>query len=191
MLKDFFGSEDEFVEKHCTPQLNDKDEVFIELGNVQMIINSNTCYHLYKQFEELQEKYIKAIKKMEDIYGANGLEKVDEGYKIATLSRSQYKAFCTFIEKHNADYSQKIDENSIFSNMSSDYLYLKPNIIEQNSADIYAKLRIINQKNGGQIDIIWEPGNNYNCQELEGFDNIIKWTANYTKERIEKIIELM
>ena len=70
--------------------------------------------------------------------------------------------------------------------MSSDYLYLKPNIIEQNSADIYAKLRIINQKNGGQIDIIWEPGNNYNCQELEGFDNIIKWTANYTKERIEK-----
>ena len=126
-----------------------------------------------------------------EIYGANGLEKVDEGYKIATLSRSQYKAFCTFIEKHNADYSQKIDENSIFSNMSSDYLYLKPNIIEQNSADIYAKLRIINQKNGGQIDIIWEPGNNYNCQELEGFDNIIKWTANYTKERIEKIIELM
>lgn len=191
LLKDFFGSEDEFVEKHCTPQLNDKDEVFIELGNVQMIINSNTCYHLYKQFEELQEKYIKAIKKMEDIYGANGLEKVDEGYKIATLSRSQYKAFCTFIEKHNADYSQKIDENSIFSNMYIDYLYLKPNIIEQNSADIYAKLRIINQKNAGQIDIIWEPGNNYNCQELEGFDNIIKWTANYTKERIEKIIELM
>lgn len=63
IVKRFFGSEDEFVEKHCTPQLNDKDEVFIELGNVQMIINSNTCYHLYKQFEELQEKYIKAIKK--------------------------------------------------------------------------------------------------------------------------------
>ena len=143
LLKDFFGSEDEFVEKHCTPQLNDKDEVFIELGNVQMIINSNTCYHLYKQFEELQEKYIKAIKKMEDIYGANGLEKVDEGYKIATLSRSQYKAFCTFIEKHNADYSQKIDENSIFSNMSSDYLYLKPielyPVAEQDYADVFVK----------------------------------------------------
>lgn len=107
LLKDFFVSEDEFIEKHCTPKLNNEDEVFIELGNIQMIINGNTCYHLYKQFEELQEKYINAIEEMENIYGARGLERVNNGYKITTLSSDQYNDFCQFIQLHSSDYGEK------------------------------------------------------------------------------------
>lgn len=57
---------------------------------------------------------------------------------------------------------------------------------KRNTPDALATLEALH-KNDNLVDVIWRP----ESRDMNSFDNIIKWKADYTKKWFDELIELL
>ena len=187
LLEDYFVNREEFEEKHFKARKVDDDEQWVKLGNIRMVINAHTAFHLMYLFEELREVYQNNLAVIEEELGVIGMEKYDGGYQIAEISKTTWCKIMEFARKHDWGDQQGNEEWNIFNcNCSEKGFYLSPFMYGGESrGDVFAEIKI-KEKADEKVAVYWFPGFKGYDDCMNGFDNKIKWKADFTKEWFDK-----
>ena len=187
LLNRYFVSESEFKLLHNLVRYEDEDEMYMDFENVRIKINANTAYHMYELFQELKREFFCRQDEIKKIIGVVGLEKCDNKYILMTIDIDQWGEILYFASNHEwRGYDNAMEWNIFRIVDETDQLFLLSNMYYENAGDIMAKLSICKNKNSHKkLDLCWEPGSKINEDCMKGFDNKIKWKADYTKEWIE------
>ena len=187
LLEDYFVSEMEFENKHHVGRYEDEEEICMQIQDMRINLNAHTAYHIYKLFEELKEEYFLAQRQIDNILGANGLSREGNKYLLMTIDTVEWEEILFFARNH--DWFQEGDEiewNIFNNNCSRNSLILSPNVNGAIQGDILATLSVIpNKLCNNKLNLYWEPGFKADVRSMDGFDNIIKWKADYTAEWIK------
>lgn len=192
LLADYFVPEEEFEAKHNVGRREDEEELYMQIEDVRIALNGHTAYHMYKLFEELKEEYFRTKKKMEDILGVAGMSRHGDKYLLMTIEARQWEEILFFARNHDYYQEEGEIEWNIFNNINlSNRLLLSPNVNGTVRGDILAELSVSEDKfEKNKWNLYWEPGYKANANCMDGFDNIVKWRADYTAEWIEnKLLE--
>lgn len=66
---------------------------------------------------------------------------------------------------------------------------MSPNANSNINADIFCEISASENPLGG-IGLFWRPGWKYGIGDMDKFDNVVKWKADYTRDWIEnKLVE--
>ncbi len=158
----------------------------IILPNFKIEVSGESLSELSKIADALYEAYILQNGKILSIIGAEDFKFVDKGnVKLLRLNTKLWSSLWSFMKKHQ--YDQENNEMNVFHiNSSEDYFFIHNNINSQIKADILAKISIY-KINDEFVELIWSPGYyGANTDKMADFDNIKKWTANYTHDWIIK-----
>ncbi|MCU9809062.1 SMEK domain-containing protein [Paraclostridium sp. AKS46] len=180
LLQDYFIEEDEFKRKHNVDRYVDEEMLYMQIENIRFNINAHTGYHIFQLFCELKEQYFKSKKIIDKKLGAESIRKIDDKYCLMTISKQQWNEILFFAREH--DYFNDNGEWNIFNNNWNNYsLTLSPNVHGEIRGDILAEIRVERSRQSiSMLDVFWEPGFKYGKPSMEGFDNVVKWKADYT-----------
>lgn len=82
--------------------------------------------------------------------------------------------------------NNEIKWNIFNNNGIRDSLILSPNVYGKIRGDILAKISVsASDDKENTLNRYWEPGFRENTRSMDGFDNIVKWKADYTAEWIK------
>ncbi len=180
LLQDYLVEEDEFKRKHNVGRYVDEEMLYMQIDNIRFNINAHTGYHIFQLFCELKDQYFKSKKLIDKKLGGEFIRKIEDKYCLMTISKQQWNEILFFARKH--DYCNDNGEWNIFNNnWSNDSLILSPNVHGEIRGDILAKIRVErSRENISMLDVFWEPGFKFDKLSMEGFDNVVKWKADYT-----------
>lgn len=180
LLQDYFIEEDEFKRKHNVGRYVDEEMLYMQIENIRFNINAHTGYHIFQLFCELKDQYFKSKKLIDKNLGGESIRKIEDKYCLMTISKQQWNEILFFAREH--DYLNDNGEWNIFNNnWSNDSLTLSPNVHGEIRGDILAKIRVErSRENISMLDVFWEPGFKFGKPSMEGFDNVVKWKADYT-----------
>lgn len=180
LLQDYFVEEDEFKRKHNVGRYVDEEMLYMQIENVRFNVNGHTGYHIFKLFCELKDQYFKSKRLIDKKLGTEFIRKIEDKYCLMTISEQQWNEILSFSRNH--DYFSDKGEWNIFNNNSSnDSLILSPNVNGEIRGDILAKINVdYSREHISMLDVFWEPGSTFNKRSMEGFDNEVKWKADYT-----------
>ncbi|WP_373598704.1 SMEK domain-containing protein [Paraclostridium bifermentans] len=180
LLKDYFIEEDEFKRKHNVGRYVDEEMLYMQIENIRFNINAHTGYHIFQLFCKLKDQYLESKKLIDKKLGAEFIRKIEDEYCMMTIRKQQWDEILFFAREH--DYFNDNGEWNIFNNnLSNDSLVLSPNVHGEIRGDILAKIRVErSRENINMLDVFWEPGFKFGKPSMEGFDNVVKWKADYT-----------
>ncbi|CEO08442.1 SMEK domain-containing protein [Paraclostridium sordellii] len=180
LLQDYFIEEEEFKRKHNVGKYVDEEGLYMQIENIRFNINGHTGYHIFQLFCKLKNQYFKSKKLIDKNLGGECIRKIDDKYCLMTISKYQWNEILFFAREH--DYFNDNGEWNIFNNnWSNDSLVLSPNVHGKTKGDILAKIRVErSRENINMLDVFWEPGFKFDKLSMEGFDNVVKWKADYT-----------
>lgn len=182
LIEDYFVSEKEFENKHYMSRYEDEDYMFIQIGCARFYVNAHTAYHIYKLFDKLKRDYLIAMEQIEYILGATGMSKLENKYLLMSISVQQWKEILFFADQH--DWKKKGDITWNIFNIYSDAttINLSLNMHGEIRGGVSATISVIPSAScDNKYDLYWQPGFNVNMGSMDGFDNIVKWRADYTK----------
>lgn len=192
ILKDYFVSEEEFKKKHYIGRYEDEEQIYMQLQHGPILVNAHTAYHIYKLFDELKEEYNLARKQIDDILGVGGLKKEGTKYLLMYICTKEWEEILFFARNHDwFKNNEEVEWNIFNNNNSKKSLILSPNVNGNIKGDVLAKISVSPSENEeNRLKLYWEPGFNMNARNMDCFDNIIKWKADYTAEWIKgKLLE--
>ncbi len=135
-------------------------------------------YDLYVEYDKRKDRLINTVE------GRNFEEVCTGNFKLMTVPKEIWAKMYEFAQNH--DYYNNYDnEWNIFDPLNlSNRIRIYKNRTSDIKADVLAELTISNiDKN--HVDIVWEQGYTpYIYDDMEGFDNIHKWTVEYTHDWI-------
>lgn len=180
LLQDYFVEEEEFKRKHNIGRYVDEEMLYMQIENVRFNINAHTGYHIFQLFCELKDQYFKSKKLIDKKLGTESIRKIEDKYCLMTINEQQWNEILFFARKH--DYFSDNGEWNIFNNNSSNNgLILSPNVHGEIRGDILVKISVdYSRENISMLDVFWEPGLKFDKRSMEGFDNVVKWKADYT-----------
>lgn len=183
LLRDYFVAHDEFEKKHFIGRKIEDDELWVEFGNIRMTINAHTAFHVECLFEDLWKTYRENIATIEDKLGVTGMEKCEGGYYITEILKTTWYDIMEFAREHDWGDEQGNEEWNIFNcNCSRSSFYLSPfmygNAVE---GDVLAEIKI-KEISYEKVAVYWLPGFKGCYDSMEGFDNQIKWKADFTRD---------
>ncbi len=189
LIRDYFVSEQDFKTKHNIGRYEDEDEICLQMQNCRFNVNVHTAFHAYKLFQELKKEFLIEKNIIDNALGIKDFRRDKNGYILMYVEKCQWEEMLFFARNH--DYCQCDDELewSIFNNnCKEDSLTLSPNIYGSIHGDILSRISVVElEENCTKMKLYWNPGYKANVNCMEGFDNIIKWKADYTKEWIENV----
>lgn len=188
LRRDYFLTEKEFEARHYVGRYEHEDTMYIQMENLRMQVNAHTAHHIYELFSALREEYGRALEHMEQVLGTGGLPRKGKKILLSTITRKEWSELLLFAREHDWSLNNEENEWNIFNNNSNLHqLILSPNMHSRAIGDILAVLSAaISKADDNRMEIFWEPGFCWNMDTMEGFDNITKWKADYTKEWLEK-----
>ena len=188
LIGDYFLDEKTFISRHNVGRYADEDEMFMQVSNVRIQVNAHTAYHLYLLFSKLNREYQTAQAIIEEELGAVGLTKIGHLHLIDTISRLQWHEMLFFARAHDCFSNEPNVEWNIFkNNFSNNRLTLSPHMKDKRIIGIFAEL--VAKKSETQMDMLdlfWIPGYRPDKNSMEGFDNAIKWRADYTLDWVRQ-----
>ena len=185
LLRDYFVSETEFKKKHSVGGYDSEDNVIIKMEDIRFAVNRHTANHMYELFSELNEYYTKEMEKINMIMGTSGLREVNGEYFMTTVDRYTWETIILFARAHNYFNDSGDREWNIFNdNVTYRGFILSPNAYSNINADIFCEISASENPLGG-IDLFWRPGWKAGIGDMEKFDNVVKWKADYTRDWIE------
>ena len=185
LIENYFLSEEAFEKRHNSFRYKDEEYMWIKLENCRVKISAYTAYHVYILFKELEKVYYKEKERIEEVLGVKKYRRVDDRYFLMTIEKKQWEEMLCFSRHHNW-----LDENgdrewNIFNDFFSEkQIYLSP--YKGKNGDILAKIVAEISIGENRVDLFWKPGYRIGMHCMEGFDNIVKWKADYTKAWIEE-----
>lgn len=187
LIQDYFIDEDEFTIKHNVGRYADEEMLYMQIENVRLNLNAHAGYHIFQLFSELKNQYLQTKKQIDIKLGAENIRKVEDKYCLKTINEQQWNEILYFARNHDWFSDEGEPEWNIFNNNSSNNsLILSPNVHGEIRGDILAKISIdYSQEHIGMLDLFWEPGFKYDKRSMQGFDNVVKWKADYTLDWIE------
>ncbi|ENK0556770.1 SMEK domain-containing protein [Clostridium sporogenes] len=182
LLQDYFVEEDEFKRKHNVGRYVDEEMLYMQIENVRFNINAHTGYHIFQLFSELKDQYFESKKLIDKKLGTEAIRKIEDKYCLMTINEQQWNEILFFARKHDWFSDDGEYEWNIFNNnWSNDSLILSPNVHSEIRGDILAKISVdYSRENISMLDVFWEPGFKFDKRSMEGFDNVVKWKADYT-----------
>lgn len=183
LLTDYFVGRKEFEEKHFGGREINDDEMGIQIENVRMTINAHTAFHLLCLFEDLWKEYQKCIEKFEIELGVVGMEKCDGGYYITEISKTTWHEIMEFARMHDWGDPDGNKEWNIFNcNCSRSSFSLSPFMYGEDArGDVLAEIKV-KEKTDEKVGVYWSPGFRTCSDDRHGFDNKMKWKADFTQE---------
>lgn len=183
LMADYFVSEEEFIEKHCVGRVCIEEDIWLQMENVRLNINAHTAFHIYQLFSELHDQYRESIRKINRILGTDNMEKKEDKYFLRTVTVEQWRQMLRFADAHNGYITEgNMEENIFLTSPDRTKIVLVPNVNSDKKGDIWAELSVkASNVSAGVLEVWWTPG--YRAAELDcmdGFDNAIKWRADYT-----------
>ncbi len=184
-----FGGYGEKIESNkrgwcnCYENLNGRSYYEVVLPNIRMQVSKETLEQMSVICDKLYEEYLLQEVCMENVFEATLFPKVGKGkYKLFHINYDIKKIIFSYMRDHQYnDKSGNVEDNIFHFLDDTNKIYLHQNIFSAGKADIYACIDL--EKEGDGYDVIWSPGfkgNEYD--RMLNFDNIIKWTVDYTYE---------
>ncbi|MDE7435482.1 MAG: SMEK domain-containing protein [Lachnospiraceae bacterium] len=191
LLENYFVTEEEFKQKHNVGRFSNEEQIYMQIENTRMQINAHTGYHIYQLFEALKNEYLKEQRKIEQTLGVEKFRKVGSDYYLTTISEIQWKEMYFFAKNHQSHIETgELDWNIFKIGWMDDHLVFAKNSLDRRHADDFARIDVrVSKEYENMLDVFWRPGYAAGRGDMEGFDNIIKWRADYTLKWImEKFI---
>lgn len=187
LLREYLISEPEFVEKHHVGRYEDEEEMWMQIENIRFSVNAHTAHHIYQLFNELRKEYIETRRQIDEILGTVGMRREGNKYYLMSVEKKTWKEILFFAQDHDCSNTKGEMKWNIFNNSwSKTRLILAPNLNGKTEGVIFAKISVQQNENyDNKFDLYWEPGFKVYENCMEGFDNVIKWKANYTKDWIK------
>lgn len=184
LLADYFLDEEAFIAKHNVGRYEEEDEMFMQISHVRILTNAHTSYHLFQLFEELNREYQIAQAQIEECLGTAGLKRTGSLYLINTISPLQWHEMLYFSRAHDWFSDEADFEWNIFNNnANNNQLILSPHVKDKRITGIFAELIVKKSETKmDMLDLFWKPGYRDDKNSMEGFDNVIKWRADYTSD---------
>lgn len=184
ILNDYFVSETEFINKHFIVGYKNEEDIFMQLKNIKIRINAHTAYHIHSLFLELKKEYLYAKKEINYIMGTIGLAETDEKYLLTKININNWNEIKFFAQKHNYLDNNAENDWNIFNDNLDDRLILSANPYNKICGDILCEIsaKFISET---EVYLLWSPGWKNSLNAMDGFDNVVKWKADFTKEWIE------
>ena len=185
LIKGYFVPEEEFANRHHVSQEINDDNMYMQIENNRIIVNTHTAEHIFELFEALHQYYKMSIDAIDEIMGTKGLSSIDGKFVLMTISCEQWNEIKYFASLHGYDNHDRENEWNIFNNnWYGNSFMLMPNYYRQSPTSIFAKISM--QEQCGRCVLLWEAGFVPLANEMDHFDNVLKWKADFTKQWIEE-----
>lgn len=187
LKEDYFLEESEFIKRHNVGRKIYEDILCMQIENVRFFLDAHAAYHIFQLFSELHQQYINAQCKIKETLGVSNMVKVNDMYLLKSISEFQWIEILYFARHHDCCNDKGNVEWNIFrNNRMNDRFYLSPNVHSNIRAEIFAELIVKDSHTQrGMLDLFWRPGYKYDKHKMEGFDNIVKWKADYTLDWVD------
>lgn len=163
----------------------DRDKVGIQFPNNRFVTDIETAQQLCILISRLYKFYSEKKQKLYSVIGAtNFLEENRGEFKIIRMPIDIWTAMVDFAQEHDHLYGDtKWDIFYPLNLQLKDHIIIYKNHLDSTKGDILAEL-YVKDTSGYYVDIIWKPGYTPLLSKMDGFDNIIKWKANFTHDWI-------
>lgn len=155
----------------------------IVLPNMSLEVSMETLEQMAQITDKLFEEYILQKSIINSVLGTFDFPEISKRkYKLFAIQKDIFRVFYNYMQNHQYDQSYD-DTHNIFHLTGSEKLfYLHRNQNVRGMAEIYACISLkINEDYEEYYDVIWSPG--YlaaDDDKMCNFNNITKWTAEYT-----------
>ena len=185
LLRDYFVEEDEFLKKHSDGMRDDKEIMYMHFNNIYFEVNAHTAYHVYQLFSDLHRDYCVAMDNINAILGTKNMVKENDAYCIGTMNEEQWDKIVFFARQHSVSNSIGNLKWNIFQmGYSSSGFLLQPNDYMEPQGNIFAKIFVERTEYSNTLKLYWKPGYKNGLTKMDGFDNKIKWKADFTADWI-------
>lgn len=170
----------------CTICENDSLKAYqIKLPNITFNCTYETLEQMAEICDSLYEEYLLQKININNILESDMFpQSSKDTFKLISLKNEIYILFQNYIENHQYDQDKNIETNIFHLQFNNPDFYIDTNINETGNKSIHAKIKVV--KNGDYYDFFWKPGysNSDMYDKMLDFDNVIKWTALYTYNKL-------
>lgn len=170
----------------CTICENDSLKAYqIKLPNITFNCTYETLEQMAEICDSLYEEYLLQKININNILESDMFpQSSKDTFKLISLKNEIYILFQNYIENHQYDQDKNIETNIFHLLFNNSDFYIDTNINETGNKSIHAKIKVV--KNGDYYDFFWKPGysNSDMYDKMLDFDNVIKWTALYTYNKL-------
>lgn len=163
----------------------ENENIAIKLPNNRFLSDPETAEQLSIIFDDLYDEFHKRRDSLLNTLGATYFQEIDrEKFSILRVPRNIWIAMVDFAQQH--DHYIGNTEWDIFHPLNlieKNHIIIYNNHLNVYEADILAEL-YVKDMSGSYVDILWKAGHTPSLRKMEGFDNKIKWKADYTHDWI-------
>ncbi len=181
----FCDCQEELYEKQIFTKELKEGEVWINLPYTRFKSDIEVAEELSYLIQDLFQEYNQNKEELINKVGGRLFEELENTkgeFNMISIPVSVWNSIVSFSKFHK--YYKDYFEWNIFDMKNEKLIYINKNSNDQSiSADTFVILKSerISEEN---INIIWSKGFHYNLNEMEGFNNIQKWTVDYTHDWI-------
>lgn len=187
LLADYLILEDEFEAKHNVGRTEEEEEMDMYIQNIYIRLNAHTVDHIYKAFAALKKEYFAAKKQIDGVLGTENFHRIGDKCFLMTIEQEEWKEVLFFANNHKCDREDGEIEWNIFNCVYENGLILSPSDYGTIKGVVMAKIfSNPNKFENSKVDLYWSPGYAVNSGCMDGFDNIIKWKADFTAKWIQE-----
>ncbi len=162
----------------------DNNEVAIKLPHNRFISNLKTAEQLAIIFDDLYKEFDKRKSALLNTIGATYFEEVGKGeFTILSVPKYIWIAMVDFAQQHDHFGDTEWDIFQPLNLTVKNHIKIYKNHLNKNKADVLVEL-YVKDMSSSYVEIIWKPGHTHSLRNMEGFNNEIKWKADYTHDWI-------
>ncbi|TMV49570.1 HNH endonuclease [Paenibacillus mesophilus] len=163
----------------------DNGNIAIKLPNTRFVSDFEIAEQLSIIFDDLYDEFDKRKSALLNTIGATYFEEVSKGkFSLLRVPKNIWIAMVDFAQQH--DYFVGDTEWDIFRPLNllkKNHIMICKKHLDNSESGISTEL-YVNDLSGNYVDIIWKAGWAPKLRKMEGFDNKIKWKADYTHDWI-------
>ncbi|WMJ81462.1 SMEK domain-containing protein [Clostridium sp. MB40-C1] len=177
----FIDSDKGLIDKRQFIWYIDGDKVGVKFPNNRFITDKETAQQLCILISKLHKYYSARKQSLCNVVGATNFKEENGGeFKIIRMPISIWSAMVDFAQKH--DHFSGDTKWHIFRPLNllkKNHIIIYKNHLNITKGDILAELHV-KDISSYYVDIIWKQGYTPLLNKMDGFDNIIKWKADFT-----------
>lgn len=165
--------------------INNK-EIALKFPYNRFVTDEETVKQLCELTDDLYREFYKRKGQLVNTVGGRLFEEEEAGlFKMITLPRWIWLKMFNFAQSHDHAYGDGIwDTFYPINPMSENRIVIYKNHKIDVEADVLVEL-IIRNAGYDNVDVIWKPGDTPHIyHKMEGFNNVQKWTVEYTYDWI-------
>jgi len=159
------------------------EDVLVRLGNNRFLIDMHTVEALCVLVDELYDVYEDKKQKLLAMVGGTGFEwRKQSGLRLMTVPNAIWDDMRHFTNRHGCEEGDSAWHIFTPMHAANARIILRHNHHRQPGVQAEVFCQLVCERGLSGSEVYWQPGYTYGCEENEGFDNIVKWRADFTWE---------